>query len=224
MARLVQTPALTLLLLAAGLAGARAAEPPPTPSHVVVLSDGRVVPARTRPVIAFGRVQYQDANGRLHDLPASDVDAAATRTHPANARREGRHASVSVTGTDSAPESMPVSPSAPPPVTVYSATWCGWCRKTKAWLNARGVPFRTIEVDTLPPEEARTAREEMIRLAGRTSLPLVVIGRDVIRGYSEAEMTRLLRPAGTPAGGQAPRSRPSPVTLPGIDEATRAAR
>jgi hypothetical protein len=48
-------------------------------THVVVLADGRSLGARTRPVIAFGKVSFMSAAGGLVSLDARVVDVAATR-------------------------------------------------------------------------------------------------------------------------------------------------
>ncbi len=34
-----------------------------------------------------------------------------------------------------------------PELTVYCRTWCGDCRRAKAWLDERGVPYVEIDVD-----------------------------------------------------------------------------
>jgi len=219
MARPVRTLGVAILLAFGPLLAVPAAEPAPTAAHVVVLDDGTVVPSQTRPVIAFGKVQFRDASGRLQVLPVSQVDAAATRAHPANERDGSRHGSVSVAGTGNVPASMPVFGPAAPSVTVYSATWCGWCKKTKEWLDERRVSYRTIEVDTLPPEQARTAQEEMKKLVGAVAFPVVVIGQQAIRGYSPTQMASLLAPASRTASRPPPRTRDVRVPVPELDAA-----
>lgn len=67
------TPALLALTLVVSFAATASA------GHRVVLQDGRVLDASTRPVIALGRVNFHDASGRSVSLPASKVNVAATR-------------------------------------------------------------------------------------------------------------------------------------------------
>ncbi|MBS1189755.1 MAG: Glutaredoxin [Rhodocyclaceae bacterium] len=31
---------------------------------------------------------------------------------------------------------------------LYSASWCGYCRKAKAYLGERGIPYQEIDIDT----------------------------------------------------------------------------
>ena len=35
-------------------------------------------------------------------------------------------------------------------VTVYSTTWCPWCDRAKALLNARGIAFDDVNIETQP--------------------------------------------------------------------------
>jgi glutaredoxin len=72
-------------------------------------------------------------------------------------------------------------------VTVYTAPWCGWCRKTLAFLDERGVEYvnKNIEAD----EEFADELEEK---TGGRSIPLVEIDGSLIRGYNPGEMAALL--------------------------------
>jgi mycoredoxin len=35
-------------------------------------------------------------------------------------------------------------------VTVYSTTWCGYCRRLKAQLNRAGIAFREVDIEQDP--------------------------------------------------------------------------
>jgi glutaredoxin-like YruB-family protein len=73
-------------------------------------------------------------------------------------------------------------------VVVYTAPWCGWCRKTLAYLTQQGVDFenRDIEADD-------EWREELLEKTGGTSIPVVEIDGQLIRGYDPQRMAQLLR-------------------------------
>ena len=73
-------------------------------------------------------------------------------------------------------------------VVVYTAPWCGWCRKTLAYLTQQGVAFenRDIEADD-------SYREELLEKTGGTSIPVVEIDGQLIRGYDPQRMAQLLR-------------------------------
>lgn len=55
-------------------------------------------------------------------------------------------------------------------VRVYGADWCGDCRRTKAQLNALSVAYEYLDV-----EHDDALRDEAIAIAGRQSIPVVVL-------------------------------------------------
>lgn len=71
-------------------------------------------------------------------------------------------------------------------VVLYSTDWCGYCRKTKEFLDAHGVAYTELDI-----EKDAQSRQDFERLGGR-GVPLVVIGETVIRGYDEASMKSAL--------------------------------
>lgn len=55
-------------------------------------------------------------------------------------------------------------------IRVYGADWCGDCRRTKAQLTALGVTYEYLDV-----EYDDALRDEAIAIAGRQSIPVVVL-------------------------------------------------
>jgi glutaredoxin len=78
------------------------------------------------------------------------------------------------------------------PVTLYSSDNCGPCGAGRAMLSSRGIPFTERTVST--PEDSQALQ----RLSGDTSLPLLTIGGQQLKGYSDAEWTQFLDAAGYP--------------------------
>jgi glutaredoxin len=72
-------------------------------------------------------------------------------------------------------------------VTIYTAPWCGWCRKTIAFLDARRVEYVNKDIDA-DEEYAEELREK----SGGSSIPYVEIDGHPIRGFNPAQMTALL--------------------------------
>jgi glutaredoxin len=72
-------------------------------------------------------------------------------------------------------------------VTVYTAPWCGWCRKTLAFLDERGVDYVNKDIE----KDEEYAAELQEKTGGR-SIPVVEIDGSMIRGYSPHEMATLL--------------------------------
>jgi glutaredoxin-like YruB-family protein len=73
-------------------------------------------------------------------------------------------------------------------VVLYSTSWCGWCRKTMAFLKREGVEFENRDI-----EEDEAWAEELIEKTGSTSIPVVEIDGEIIRGYDPKRMAQLLR-------------------------------
>lgn len=78
------------------------------------------------------------------------------------------------------------------PVTLFSSTECAPCDEGRTLLRSRGIPYSEKTIST--SEDA----ESLKRLADTTSLPLLTIGSQQIKGYSSAEWTQYLNAAGYP--------------------------
>lgn len=95
------------------------------------------------------------------------------------------------------------------PVVLYASKACAPCDAGRNLLNTRGIPFSERTIDT--PEDA----EALQRLSGQTSLPLVAIGTQQLKGFSDSEWTQFLDAAGYPRSNQLPagfqRAAPAPL-------------
>jgi glutaredoxin len=57
------------------------------------------------------------------------------------------------------------------PITLYTAPWCGDCRRAKHFLAERGVVYREVNVD-----EDKAAEELVIRVNdGRRKIPTIEV-------------------------------------------------
>ena len=84
------------------------------------------------------------------------------------------------------------------PVTLYSTAGCEACDEARKLLNARGVPFKEVLVgDEKEIEELRQA-------VGSTSVPALIVGSTVQKGFEEAGYHRMLDAAGYPKTGFLP--------------------
>lgn len=171
------------------------------PAYVVVLQDGTNIPAKGKPISAFGTFRYMDQDGRMRMLPVSTVDLDGTREANAGVVPQGRAGTLSISGSISDPPQgkkeavgegeVPVRKRSPQ-VKVYSATWCGYCKSLKKFLAAEGIAASVIDVDRLPEAEQKRMETEMKRLTGRVSFPTVVIGDEVIAGFSPSRIRKAL--------------------------------
>lgn len=95
------------------------------------------------------------------------------------------------------------------PVTLYSSKDCAPCNSGRNLLINRGVPFNEKTVESNEDIEA------LQRLAnGANSLPLLTIGGQQLKGYSDVEWSQYLDAAGYPKTSQLPRSYRRPAATP----------
>lgn len=45
---------------------------------------------------------------------------------------------------------MPVLTPTPGTVTMFSTTWCGYCRRLKGQLDREGIPYREVDIENRP--------------------------------------------------------------------------
>ena len=66
-------------------------------------------------------------------------------------------------------------------VTVYTTTYCAWCRRAEQLLDRRGIAYSTIDVTDDP--DMREQLEQ--RANGRSTVPVIFFDDRVIGGYQE---------------------------------------
>ncbi|WP_295523777.1 glutaredoxin family protein [uncultured Pseudacidovorax sp.] len=103
------------------------------------------------------------------------------------------------------------------PVTLYAQRDCAPCDEGRAMLRARGIPFQERTVTTNAEVDA------LQRLSGQTGLPLLVIGSQQLRGYTDAEWSQYLNAAGYPSRNSLPAGYTPPAARPLIAPAPAAA-
>jgi glutaredoxin len=147
---------------------------------VLLLSGGDV--PRGIPGAGSGRdvlYQYVDDAGSVHFARSLEQVPEAWRD------RAGR---VEIDRQETAPGASREPARAAPQVVVYTTSWCGWCRRTLAWLDSKGIAYDNRDI-----EERPAYRDELIRKSGGTSIPVVEIDGKIIRGFDAKQMARLLR-------------------------------
>ena len=94
------------------------------------------------------------------------------------------------------------------PVTLYSAPDCAPCATGRSLLQRRGIPFAEKTVTTADDAAA------LQRLMGDTSLPILTVGAQRLKGLSDAEWNQTLDAAGYPATSALPASYRHPAASP----------
>jgi glutaredoxin len=72
-------------------------------------------------------------------------------------------------------------------VVIYTASWCGYCRQAKAFMNSNGVSYEEHDVDA-SQDDARAMR----RLNPSGGLPTIAINGRVMVGFSEPSFVSLV--------------------------------
>jgi len=144
--------------------------------------------------------RYLDASGSLRFVDSLErvpeaYRASAKPMGMSGGSRQSEAPRLNRAETSAPPRRPYGRPAAQPParraasagVVVYSTSWCGWCRKTIAWLEEQGVDYENRDIEKNP-----AWREELLEKSGATSIPVVEIEGELIRGFDPERMGELL--------------------------------
>ena len=141
-----------------------------------------------------------DGRVTFSDKPPLDAAAAALATTVATA------SGAAVANTASMPFELKQAANRYP-VTLYSGVNCEPCLAGRTFLSGRGIPFTEKTVSSNEDIEA------LQRLTGGNTVPMLSIGGQQLKGFSDAEWTQFLDVAGYPKTSQLPAGyRQQPVT------------
>ena len=82
-----------------------------------------------------------------------------------------------------------------PEIEFYGLSTCMWCKKTKAYLDGKGVKYNCIFVNELTGEEREKIMDLVAKLNPDLSFPTVKIGDKVIVGYNVDKIEEALKVA-----------------------------
>jgi glutaredoxin len=148
----------------------------------------------SEPEAGGGFWRYTEPNGTLRFVQTLDevplgsratAERVGTEPRRTAARSAPRRKPARV--FQPAPDPEPDLPAANADVIVYTTRTCGWCRKTLAWLDAKGVDYVNKDVGG-NPEWA----EELYRKSGGGSVPVIDVGGEIVRGYDVEALDELL--------------------------------
>ena len=140
------------------------------------------------PVIASGQVyRWTDEAGRVHygDKPPADRKAKAVQD-----RISSYDGAAQVTQLRAATGNGTTAGQGSAQVVLYSAVWCKYCRQAKAYFAQRGLRYEERDVEASPG-----ARREYDQLGGR-GVPVILVGRQRMDGYSQGRLESMLRAEG----------------------------
>ncbi len=73
-------------------------------------------------------------------------------------------------------------------ITVYSTTFCPYCKMAKEYLTQKGVEFKDVNV-----QEDDEAAAEMIRKSGQMGVPVLDMNGTIIIGFDRPAIDRALQ-------------------------------
>jgi glutaredoxin 3 len=70
-------------------------------------------------------------------------------------------------------------------VAMFSFTACPFCRRAKDYLDNRGIPYSSMELDELEGNEGNQIRAVLGKMTQRTSVPSIFVGGTYIGGCND---------------------------------------
>jgi glutaredoxin 3 len=67
-----------------------------------------------------------------------------------------------------------------PTITIYTTTYCSFCRSAKAFFDMKGLRYQEIDVTG-----DDTARSDLQERTGRPTVPQIFIGETHVGGYDD---------------------------------------
>ena len=78
-------------------------------------------------------------------------------------------------------------------VFLFALSTCGWCRRTREFLESNDIGYEYIYVDLLMGDERREALSEMAKWSSSRAFPTMVIDdSEVLVGLDEAKLRKAL--------------------------------
>jgi glutaredoxin 3 len=68
-------------------------------------------------------------------------------------------------------------------VRLFIKPWCGWCRQAVQWLDAKGIPYETLDVMADP-----AANKEMWKLSGQGMAPVIDVDGQILADFGAEEL------------------------------------
>jgi mycoredoxin len=76
------------------------------------------------------------------------------------------------------------------PITMYSTTWCGYCRRLKRQMSEAGIEFREIDIDENEHRHLGDLIER--KTGGYRTVPTLRVGEELLVNPSIKEVEQAL--------------------------------
>lgn len=78
-------------------------------------------------------------------------------------------------------------------VFLYALSTCGWCKKTKVFLNEQGVEYSYVDVDLVPAAEKDQVIRDVMKWNPACSFPTIVVDNTTcIIGFQPDKLKEVL--------------------------------
>jgi len=123
--------------------------------------------------------RWTDGAGRIHFGDKPPADAASERLEiRINTYQSPQIVSQPSTGTAAKTAGRKS-------VVMYSAAWCGVCKRAASYFNAKSIPFQEYDVET-----SAKGKADFKRLGGR-GVPVILVGEARMNGFSAHNFEQL---------------------------------
>ena len=118
--------------------------------------------------------KYIDKNGQVHftDRRAAQGNSEQVKLPPINSIKSPKITQRNRTTGSNIPGRQQS-------IVMYSAEWCGVCKKAKKYFNARRIPYKELDID-----KNKQARREFQMLGGK-GVPLILVGDHRMAGFDQ---------------------------------------
>ena len=84
---------------------------------------------------------------------------------------------------------------APNKVEFFALSTCGWCRKTREWLDSNRVDYDIVYVDQVKGDEREAAKQRVLEFVDRLSFPVIIVndGAEIIHGFKPDQFEEKLK-------------------------------
>ena len=114
--------------------------------------------------------QWRDKDGQLHfgDRPPADTTSTVVKV------RTNVYTSPSIEALSSTPAKAEAQ------VVMYSASWCGYCRKARDYFTSHNVAFSEYDIET--SEKGQRDYQQL----GARGVPVILVGTQRLNGFTPA--------------------------------------
>jgi len=137
--------------------------------------------------------KWEDEDGNIHitDYPPPSKSAKKIKVHETDSNADRTPAASSQKAAPASRASSAIDrpkQKAAHEVTLYTTSWCPYCKKAKAFFDARGIPYTEYDV-----EKDSAAAQRKKELSGAGGVPFAIVNGESISGFSPARYEAALK-------------------------------